>query len=140
MGDFDTKEIDTLEKNDLITLFNDFLYDLLGQLNDIVKDEDLAYCHGMFQSAIGANRTLVIDQFVINVLEYYEPIKNKDVDFFLKDEKSIKKYEGEVSVVNKIFKFKSLFTQLKKKHQDMLFYFLNILCYISARYFSLTHS
>ena len=41
----------------------------------------------MFQSAVGANRTLVIDQFVINVLEYYEPIKNKDVDFFLKDER-----------------------------------------------------
>jgi hypothetical protein len=139
MDDFDTNDIDTLNKHDLVTLFNDFLYDLLKQLNSIVKDEDIDYYYKSFQSVTKMNVTLIIDQFNINVLEFYDKIKEKDIDFFLKEENSIKKYKGEESIINNIFKFKTLFPKLKKKDQDMFFYYLNILCYIGARYFSLTN-
>jgi hypothetical protein len=137
MGDFDTNEIDMLQKTELVGLFNEFLYDLLKQLNSSIKDEDLSYCYSVFNDITKVNQTLVIDQFNINVLEYYDKIKEKDIDFFLKEKDSIKKYE-EKSVIDKIFKFKSLFKQLNKKDQDMLFYYLNILCYIGAKYFEMT--
>ena len=84
------------------------------------------------------NQRLIIDQFNINVLEYYDKIKEKDIDFFLRENDSVKKYGESESVLKRIFKFKSLFKQLDKKNQDMLFYYLNTLCYIGARYFTLT--
>lgn len=139
MENFDTNEIDSLPKDDLVVLFNEFLYDLLKQLNLSIKDEDLSYCYSVFNDITKMNQTLVIDQFNINVLEYYDKIKEKDIDFFLKEKESVKKY-GDESVIKKIFKFKSLFVQLNKKDQEMLFYYLNILCYIGAKYFTLTNS
>jgi hypothetical protein len=138
MEDFDTNEIDALNITDLIQLFNEFLYDLLQKLNQILVDEDLSYCYNMFNSIIQMNQRLIIDQFNINVLEYYDKIKEKDIDFFLRENDSVKKYGESESVVKRIFKFKSLFKQLDKKNQDMLFYYLNTLCYIGARYFTLT--
>jgi len=140
MENFDTNEIDTLPKDDLVVLFNEFLYDLLKQLNLSIKDEDLSYCYSVFNDITKMNQTLVIDQFNINVLEYYDKIKEKDIDFFLKEKESVKKYSDTESVIKRIFKFKSLFAQLNKKDQDMLFYYLNILCYIGAKYFTLTNS
>lgn len=139
MEQFDTNEIDTLPKDDLVVLFNEFLYDLLKQLNSSLKDEDLSYCYSVFTDITKMNQTLVIDQFNINVLEYYDKIKEKDIDFFLKEKESVKKYSDTESVIKRIFKFKSLFAQLNKKDQDMLFYYLNILCYIGAKYFTLTN-
>lgn len=138
MEDFDTNEIDALNITDLIQLFNEFLYDLLQKLNQILVDEDLSYCYNMFNSIIQMNQRLIIDQFNINVLEYYDKIKEKDIDFFLRENDSVKKYGESESVVKRIFKFKSLFKQLDKKNQEMLFYYLNTLCYIGARYFTLT--
>lgn len=139
MEEIDTSEIDLLSSHELVGLFNDFLYDLLKQLNSIIKkDEDLTYCYSVFKDVTKMQYTLVIDQFNINVLEYYDKIKNKDVEFFMKEDNSVKKYEG-TSVVSKIFKFKSLFQQLSNKEKDMFFYYLNILCYIGARYFTLTN-
>lgn len=143
MDNIDTSEIDSLSKNDLITLFNDFLYDLLKQLNSIIKnDSDLSYCFGVFKDVTKMNHTLVIDQFNINVLEFYPQIKEKDINFFLTENEEIKKVEGKyegTSVINKIFKFKSLFQRLSNSEKDMFFYYLNILCYIGARYFTLVN-
>ena len=139
MEEIDTSEIDLLSSHELVGLFNDFLYDLLKQLNSIIKkDEDLIYCYSVFKDVTKMQYTLIIDQFNINVLEYYDKIKNKDVEFFMTEDNSSKKYEG-TSVVSKIFKFKSLFQQLSNKEKDMFFYYLNILCYIGARYFTLTN-
>jgi hypothetical protein len=139
MDNFDTSEIDILSSQELIVLFNDFLYDLLKQLNNIIKnDEDLLYCYNVFNDVIRVQQTLVIDQYIINVLEYYDQIKKKDLDFFMKQE-LVEKKNYKDSVINKIFKFKSLFKQLSKKEVEMLFYYLNILCYISAKYFTLTN-
>ena len=143
MDNFDTSEIDTLSKHDLITLFNDFLYDLLKQLNSIIKnDSDLSYCYSVFKDVTKMNHTLVIDQFNINVLEFYPQIKEKDINFFLTENNDIKKIEGKfegTSVITKIFKFKSLFQKLSSSEKDMFFYYLNILCYIGARYFTLVN-
>jgi hypothetical protein len=136
--DFDTSEIDNLPKDELIDLFNESLYQLLKQLNSIIKDEDLSYCYSVYNDVTKMNRILIIDQFNINVLEFYDKIKEKDVNFFLDEKNTTKKFEGS-SVVGKIFKFKSLFEQLSKKQKDMLFEYLNILCYIGARYFMLTN-
>lgn len=138
MSDFDTDEIDSLSSQELVTLFNDFLYDLLKQLHGIVKsDEDIKYYFNMFKDLVKMQRTLVIDQFVIHVLEYYDQIKNKNEEFFMNEDVS-KKNLGD-NVISKVFKFKKLFQQLTKKEKEMLFYYLNILCYISARYFTLNN-
>jgi hypothetical protein len=143
MENIDTSEIDLLSKNDLITLFNDFLYDLLKQLNSIIKnDGDLSYCYSVFKDVTKMNHTLVIDQFNINVLEFYPQIKEKDINFFLTENEEIKKVEGKyegTSVIKKIFKFKSLFQRLSTSEKEMFFYYLNILCYIGARYFTLVN-
>jgi len=139
MENFDTSEIDTLSSTDLISLFNDFLYDLLKQLNQIIKnDTDISYFYSMFNDVIKMNRALVIDQFNVHVLQFYDHIKAKDEAFFMKENEAIKKYEG-TSAITKIFKFKSLFQTLSKKDKDMLFYYLNILCYIGARYFTVSN-
>jgi len=139
MENFDTSEIDTLSSADLISLFNDFLYDLLKQLNQIIKnDTDISYFYSMFNDVIKMNRALVIDQFNVHVLQFYDHIKAKDEAFFMKENEAIKKYEG-TSAITKIFKFKSLFQTLSKKDKDMLFYYLNILCYIGARYFTVSN-
>jgi hypothetical protein len=136
MGDFDTSEIDDLNSKELLKLFNEFLYDLLKQLNTIVKnDEDISYFYNVFNDVAKMQQTLVIDQFIIHVLQYYDQIKQKNADFFVK-ENIESKYDG--SIVSKFFKFKKLFKELSKKEKEMLFYYLNILCYISARYFTLT--
>jgi hypothetical protein len=136
MGDFDTSEIDDLNSKELLKLFNEFLYDLLKQLNSIVKnDEDISYFYNVFNDVAKMQQTLVIDQFIIHVLQYYDQIKQKNADFFIK-ENIESKYDG--SIVSKFFKFKKLFKELSKKEKEMLFYYLNILCYISARYFTLT--
>jgi|UniRef100_A0A6C0H0I5 hypothetical protein len=136
MGDFDTSEIDGLNSKELLKLFNEFLYDLLKQLNSIVKnDEDISYFYNVFNDVAKMQQTLVIDQFIIHVLQYYDQIKQKNADFFIK-ENIESKYDG--SIVSKFFKFKKLFKELSKKEKEMLFYYLNILCYISARYFTLT--
>ena len=138
MSDFDTDEIDGLSSQELVTLFNDFLYDLLKQLHGIVKsDEDIKYYYNMFKDLVKMQRTLVIDQFVIHVLEYYDQIKNKDEEFFMKEDITKKKLDGDI--ISKVFKFKKLFQQLTKKEKEMLFYYLNVLCYISARYFTLNN-
>jgi len=139
MENFDTSEIDTLSSADLISLFNDFLYDLLKQLNQIIKnDADISYFYSMFNDVIKMNRALVIDQFNVHVLQFYDHIKAKDEAFFMKENDAIKKYEG-TSAITQIFKFKSLFQTLNKKDKDMLFYYLNILCYIGARYFTVSN-
>jgi len=139
MENFDTSEIDTLSSADLISLFNDFLYDLLKQLNQIIKnDTDISYFYSMFNDVIKMNRALVIDQFNVHVLQFYDHIKAKDEAFFMKENDAIKKYEG-TSAITQIFKFKSLFQTLNKKDKDMLFYYLNILCYIGARYFTVSN-
>jgi hypothetical protein len=139
MEEFDSSEIDTLSSQELINLFNDFLYDLLKQLTSIIKnDEDLTHCFNVFRDVVKFQQTLVIDQFNINVLEYYDKIKTKDIEFFMNENTSASKFEG-TSVVSKIFKFKKLFQRLSKKEQDMFFYYLNILCYIGARYFTLSN-
>ena len=138
--DFDTSEIDTLSSPDLVSLFNEFLYDLLKQLNTIIKnDSDITYFYSMFNDVIKMNRALVIDQFNVHVLQFYDHIKSKNEEFFMKENDAIKKYEG-TSAITKIFKFKTLFQQLGKKEKDMLFHYLNILCYIGARYFTLANS
>jgi hypothetical protein len=139
MEEFDSSEIDALSSQELINLFNDFLYDLLKQLTSIIKnDEDLTHCFNVFRDVVKIQQTLVIDQFNINVLEYYDKIKTKDIEFFMNENTSTSKFEG-TSVVSKIFKFKKLFQKLSKKEQDMFFYYLNILCYIGARYFTLSN-
>ena len=70
--------------------------------------------------------------------KFYDHIKAKDEAFFMKENDAIKKYEG-TSAITQIFKFKSLFQTLNKKDKDMLFYYLNILCYIGARYFTVSN-
>jgi hypothetical protein len=138
MSDFDTEEIDNLSSQELVTLFNDFLYDLLKQLHGIVKsDEDIKYYFNMFKDLVKMQRTLVIDQFIIHILEYYDEIKNKNEEFFMNEDVTKKKLGD--NVISKVFKFKKLFQQLTKKEKEMLFYYLNILCYISARYFTLNN-
>ena len=136
--EIDTADIDKLSHTDLITIFNDFLFELLKQLNTMFKDEDIKYFCNAFEDVIKFNNKLIIDQYIINVLEYYEQIKARDIDFFTKGTQVVNKYKGEESVVSKIFKFKDLFLKLKKNEQQMLFQSLNVLCYISARYFTLT--
>ena len=79
MGDFDTSEIDGLNSKELLKLFNEFLYDLLKQLNSIVKnDEDISYFYNVFNDVAKMQQTLVIDQFIIHVLQYYDQIKQKN--------------------------------------------------------------
>jgi hypothetical protein len=136
--EIDTSDIDKLDHKDLIALFNEVLYELLKQLNLIIDDKEIKHFYNAFDDVIKFNNKLIIDQYIINVLEYYDQIKAKDIDFFTKGDLLVNKYKGEESIVSKIFKFKELFLKLKKDDQNTLFYFLNILCYISARYFTLT--
>ena len=111
--EIDTSDIDKLNQIDLVTLFNDFLYELLKQLNGMVKDEDIKYFYSAFEDVIKFNNKLIIDQYIINVLEYYDQIKAKDIDFFTKGNEVVNKYKSEESVISKIFKFKDLFLKLK---------------------------
>jgi len=135
--EIDTSDIDKLNHTDLVTLFNDFLFDLLKQLNGMITDEDIKYYCSAYQDVIKFNNRLIIDQYIIYVLEYYEQIKAKDIDFFIKGKELINKYKTEESAISKIFKFKDLFVKLKKNEQNILFHYLNILCYISAIYFTI---
>lgn len=143
--EFDTSEIDTLTEQELIELFNDTLYDLLKQLKSLVKsDEDIAYAYGAYKDLIRFQQKIIIDGFIQYVSDYFQKIKEKDENYFLNldtIDTMNEKYKGELddkskqSVVMKVFKFKKLFKELSKKDKDMLFYYLNILRYISCRYF-----
>jgi hypothetical protein len=135
--DFDTSEIDAMDSNKLLTEFNNQLYDLLKQLNLIVKDEDIKYFYGAFKDVIKFNNKIIIDQYIINVLEYYDQIKAKDINFFINGNQVVNKYKDEESIISKIFKFKELFLKLSDPQKEYLFFSLNLLCYISARYFTL---
>ena len=103
----------------------------------MIEDEDIKYYCSAYQDVIKFNNRLIIDQYIIYVLEYYEQIKAKDIDFFIKGKELINKYKSEESAISKIFKFKDLFLKLKKNEQNILFHYLNILCYISARYITI---
>ena len=116
MEDLDISELDSLGKMDVAMIFNQYLYALITNLNTMVKDEDILYFSNVYNDVIKANQSLIIDQFNIYVLEFYDKIKKKDIDFFL-DEKSFKKYDDSNSIT-KIFKFKKLFEQLSKKQKD----------------------
>jgi len=133
MEDLDISELDSLDKMDVTMIFNQYLYALITNLNTLVKDEDILYFSNVYNDVIKANQSLIIDQFNIYVLEFYDKIKNKDIDFFL-DEKSFKKYDNSSSIT-KIFKFKKLFEQLSKKQKDKLFDSLDILCQLGSKYF-----
>jgi len=93
--EIDTSDIDKLNHTDLVTLFNDFLFDLLKQLNGMITDEDIKYYCSAYQDVIKFNNRLIIDQYIIYVLEYYEQIKAKDIDFFIKGKELINKYKTE---------------------------------------------
>jgi len=146
--EFDTSEIDTLNEQELIELFNDTLYDLLKQLKTLVKsDEDIAYAYGAYKDLIRFQQKIIIDGFIQYVSDYFQKIKEKDENYFLNldtIDTMNEKYKGELddkskqSVVMKVFKFKKLFKELSKKDKEMLFYYLNILRYISCRYFLIT--
>jgi hypothetical protein len=138
--DFDTSEIDAMDHTKLLKEFNSQLYDLLKQLNLMIKDEDIKYFYNAFEDVIKFNNRLIIDQFIINVLEYYDKIKAKDVNFFIKDNEVADKYKSDETVISKIFKFKDLFLKLSAPQQELLFFYLHLLCYISARYFTLTNA
>ena len=49
MGTIDTSEIEELiqdlAKQDLVELFNEYIYDLLKQLNSIIVDEDINWAY-----------------------------------------------------------------------------------------------
>lgn len=129
----DISEIDSLDKIEALETFNQSLYAIIKNLNTLVKDEDILHFSYAYNDIIRANHSLIIDQFNMYVLEFYDKIKKKDIDFFL-DEKSFKKY-GDSSSITKIFKFKKLFEQLSKKHKDELFDNLDILCQLGVKYF-----
>ena len=143
--EFDTSEIDELSTQDLIELFNDTLYDLLKQLKTLVKnDEDIAYAYGAFKDVIKFQQKLVLDGFIQYVSDYFEKIKDKDENYFINldtVDTMEEKYKGKVddkykdSIISKVFKFKKLFKELSKKDKEMFFYYLNLLRYISCRYF-----
>jgi hypothetical protein len=58
-------------------------------------------------------------------------------EFFIKDNEVADKYKSDETVISKIFKFKDLFLKLSAPQQELLFFYLHLLCYISARYFTL---
>ena len=146
--DFDTSEIDGLSVQELIELFNDTLYDLLKQLKTLIKnDEDISYAFGAFKDVIRFQQKLIIDGFIQYISDYFGKIKEKDEEYFLNMDTldtMKEKYKGEVdekskqSIVMKVFKFKKIFKELSKKDKEMFFYYLNILRYISCRYFILS--
>jgi hypothetical protein len=142
MGSIDTSEIEqlieNLSKQEVIELFNEYIYDLLKQLSTIANDPDINWAYNGVKDYTKLNQTGVINQFNIYVLEYYEKIINKDVKFFL-NEKTTESKLKESFDITKIFKFKKLFLQLSKDQQDTLFYNLAVLCKISARYFVLSN-
>ena len=142
MGKIDTSEIEelieNLSKQEVIELFNEYIYDLLKQLSTIANDPDINWAYNSVKDYTKLNQTGVINQFNIYVLEYYEKIINKDVNFFLNEKKAESKLKESFDLTN-IFKFKKLFLQLSKEQQDTLFYNLAVLCRISARYFVLTN-
>jgi hypothetical protein len=136
--DLDTSEIDAMDHIKLIKEFNSQLFDLLKQLNLMIKDDDIKYYYNAFNDVIKINNKLVIVPFIQNVLIYSEEIKAKDVNFFLKDNDVADKYKSDKSVTSQIFKFKDLFLKLSEPQRELFFFYLNLLCYISARYFTLT--
>lgn len=142
MSKIDTSEIEEMisscSKQDLIDLFNEYIYDLLKQLNGIVVDEDIKWAYNGVKEYTKYNQVGVIDQFNIYVLEYFDKIVNKDVKFFLNETTTESKLKDTFDIT-KIFKFKKLFLELSAKQQDTLFYNLAVLCKIGAKYFELSN-
>jgi len=143
MGTIDTSEIEELiqdlAKQDLVELFNEYIYDLLKQLNSIIVDEDINWAYNGVKDYIKFNQYGVIDQFNVYVLEYFDKIINKDLNFFLNEKAAVSKLKDSFDIT-KIFKFKELFLKLSKTQQDTLFYNLAVLCKIGAQYFTISNS
>ena len=142
MGTIDTSEIeqliDGISKQESVELFNEYIYDLLKQLNSIIKDDDINWAYNGVKDYTKLNQVGVINQFNIYVLEYYDKIISKDLNFFLTEKTAESKLKDSFDIT-KIFKFKKLFLQLSKDQQDTLFYNLAVLCKIGAKYFVLSN-
>ena len=73
---FDRSEIDALSLDETIELFNDFVYDTIGELNKEIKDDDIDMAYNYFQDIIKARKDIVIEQYSIYVIPEWDNIKD----------------------------------------------------------------
>jgi hypothetical protein len=102
---------------------------LTSQTNDVIYDEDKN------PLKVRPNKTM-IDQFVLNVLEFKHQIDNFDESFFLS-----RNYDDKISKnsLNFVDEFKSIWSNLDNENKQVVFTVMQYLCELSLDYFTINN-
>ncbi|VVU94327.1 hypothetical protein CPAV1605_49 [seawater metagenome] len=122
-----------------VNKFNDYIEEMLTQLNNCVNDEDIKLYKGMFTKLRRINSSKAIEQFIIHVLPYKDKIVANDESFFLNhDEASLLNDDNEESIM-KALKFKELWSSISNNSKENLFKFFQVLIYYAEEYFKMKY-
>ena len=102
-----------------LSFFNFFTENSTNVTNSYIR-EYIIKCHSN-------NESLLLEQFIINILPFLENIKNKDLKFLLSSD------------FNKLFQNKvNISTYLNDQNIELIFTYLELLCNISIEHLKVT--
>jgi len=133
-----------MEINQIVEDFNSTLLDLIENIADVCPDTIVADNKTTIKNTLfkAENKRKAIDTFVAKVLIYKPQIDSGNEDFFLNKsyDNDLKGVEGGNALTGKIFEFKSIWKNLKRKNKDFVIQYMQILCLLAQNYFMMCDS
>ena len=117
--------------NMLIESFNANSNQLVNFMSNYVKTLTFKIYKTEFDRLIRLNSDVIIDTFVLKVLQYEEHIMNENDDFFLG---YINNNNNSDSDNMNIFEFKSIWHNLNDQNKDAIKAYMKLLCNIASVY------
>lgn len=125
----------------IVIEFNEKLQELIDQLYAVTHDGELEINKELIRKAIGANKTLLIQQYCIHILQFKDSIYNRDEKVIenLNVNDINKKEGGDDETLSKILKLKNIWDYLSEDNKDCVFDYLEILTDKAVDYFSIKY-
>jgi hypothetical protein len=122
-----------MDKLQIIQDFNNMIIDLANQLTQLCPNSIIANNINNITDIIKRYPKKVIDLFVIYVLKYKQQIDSGDENFFMN-----KTYDDDLKdhnhLINKIFEFKNIWSQLNKQNRLVVQQYMQYLCQLALEY------
>ena len=122
--------------------FNNTLQELMDQLYVATHDNELEINKELIRKAITANKTLLIQQYCIHILQFKDLIYNRDEKVIdrLNVNDINRKEGGDEETLDKILKLKTMWSYLSEDNKECVFDYLEILTDKATNYFSIKYS
>lgn len=121
--------------SETVTNFNNMLFDLASQIAMICPTSIIATNIDIVKRLIKREPKKIIDIFVMYILKYKKQIDSGDDAFFINN-----KFTSEIgddnSLLDKVFEFKTLWTQLNQDNRDIVKQYMQYLCQLALAYIS----